>query len=191
MKIKKLVVGDLQENCYILIINNNAIIVDPGAQANKIISYIEDNKLNLLAILITHAHFDHIGALKELLDKYKVPVYSNNRNNEIKYDNIINIKEEEYSINDFKFKVIYTSGHRNDLVTYYFYNDNVMFTGDFIFKGSIGRMDLEYADKKEMKNSINKIKKYDANVIIYPGHGDDTTLGYEKENNFYFGGIHE
>lgn len=191
MDIKKVVVGLYEENCYFLTKGKDLIIIDPGDEFNKLDNIIKNNEYNLLAVLITHAHFDHIGALKELLDKYKVPVYYNNINNEIKYDNIINIKEEEYSINDFKFKVIYTSGHRNDLVTYYFYSDNVMFTGDFIFKGSIGRMDLEYADKNEMKNSINKIRNYDDNIIIYPGHGDDTTLGYEKENNFYFGGIYD
>ena len=165
MKIKKLVVGDLQENCYILIINNNAIIIDPGAQANKIISYIEDNKLNLLAILITHAHFDHIGALDELLKQYNVLVFYNNVNNEI--NNCKNIKEKKYKVKDFKFEVIYTPGHRNDLVTYYFYENNVMFTGDFLFFNSVGRTDLKYGDKNKMCDSILKIKKYNDNIVVY------------------------
>lgn len=186
MNIKKIVVGNLQENCYFLSVNKDLIIVDPGSEFSKINNIIKNNNYNLLAILITHAHFDHIGALKELIDIYKVPIYYNNINNEIEYKGLITVEEKDYKINEFVFKVIKTPGHRNDLVTYYFYNDNAMFTGDFIFKESIGRTDLEYANPKEMKESIKKIKEYNNIIKIFPGHGEDTTLGYEKENNFYF-----
>ena len=124
--------------------------------------------------------------LIQLLTEYKVPLYYNNINNEINANKLVNVKEQEYNIKDFNFKVIYTKGHRNDLVTYYFYEDNIMFTGDFLFKESIGRTDLEYADVNEMKNSINKIKQYDDDIKIYPGHGEDTTLKHEKENNYFF-----
>ena len=186
MDIKKLVVGLYEENCYFLIKEKDLIIVDPGDEFNKINNVIKNNNYNLLAILITHAHFDHIGALNQLVNEYKVPVYYNNVNNEITCDNLVNLKEQEYNINDFKFKVIYTKGHKNDLVTFYFEKENIMFTGDFLFKESIGRIDLEYADASEMKKSIEKIKTYDDNIKIYPGHGENTTLGYEKKNNFYF-----
>ena len=186
MTIKKLVVGPIEENCYFIQKNNDVIIVDPGDEFNKIDSVIKNNKFNLLAILITHAHFDHIGALEELVNKYDIDVYYNNVNSEIVYDKLITLEEKEYSIKDFKFKVIFTPGHRNDLVTFYFYEDNIMFTGDFIFKDFIGRVDLQYANAFDMKKSIEKIKEYKDDIIIYPGHGEDTTLGYEKENNFYF-----
>ena len=82
--------------------------------------------------------------------------------------------------------MIKTPGHRNDLSVFYFYKDNIMFVGDFIFSGSIGRVDLEYSNPNQMKESIEKIKQYSDNIIIYSGHGEDTTLGKEKENNFYF-----
>jgi len=186
MNVKKIVVGLYGENCYFLTINNDLIIVDPGDEYNKLNNIIKNNNYNLKAILITHAHFDHIGALKDLLNEYKVPVYYNNINNEIEYGKLINIEEKDYIIDNFKFKVIKTPGHRNDLVTYYFYNDNIMFVGDFIFCGSIGRTDLKYAEPIEMKKSIEKIKEFSDNIIIYPGHGEDTTLGFEKDNNFYF-----
>ena len=185
MKVEKLVVGLYQENCYFIIKNNKCLIVDPGDEIDKILSKIKQENLELIAILITHAHFDHVGALSDLLDIYKVPIYYNNVNNEIKYEKLINIKEEKYSIDSFSFKVIFTSGHRNDLVTYYFYNDGIMFTGDFLFKLSIGRTDLEYASYDEMLKSIEKIKKYNNNIVIYPGHGDKSTLGFEKENNVF------
>ena len=187
MNVKKIVVGIYQENCYFINNNNkDLIIVDPGDEFNKLNNIIKNNEYNLKAILITHAHIDHIGALKELLEEYKVDLYYSNINNEIEYKKLININEKEYDINDFKFKVIKTPGHRNDSVTYYFYEDNIMFTGDFIFKNSIGRTDLEYANPLEMKNSIEMIKGYSDDIKLYPGHGEDTTLGFEKENNFYF-----
>lgn len=186
MDVNRIVVGLYQENCYFLTKERDLIIVDPGDEFNKLNNIIKNNKYNLKAILITHAHFDHIGALKQLIDKYKVPVYYHNVNNEIQYNNLINIDEKDYTVDNFIFKVIYVPGHRNDSVIYYFYEDNSMFVGDFIFSGSIGRTDLEYADPIEMKKSIEKIKTYDNNIKIYPGHDIETTLGIEKENNFYF-----
>ena len=186
MKVDKLVVGLYQENCYFLTNNNDLIIIDPGDEFDKINNKIISDKLNLRAILITHAHFDHIGALKELINLYHVPVYYNNINNEISYEKLINVDEKDYEISKFYFKIIKTPGHRNDLVTYYFYKENIMFTGDFLFKESIGRLDLEYANEDEMITSIEKINKYPDNTVIYPGHGDKTILKEEKENNYYF-----
>ena len=145
---------------------------------------IKNENLDLVAILITHAHFDHVGALNDLTQKYNVPVYYNNVNNEIDYEKIINVKEEKYNIGSFSFEVIFTSGHRNDLVTYYFYDDNIMFTGDFLFKLSIGRTDLEYSNFNDMIFSLKKIYKYNDEIIVYPGHGRETTLYYEKKNNY-------
>lgn len=175
MKISKVVVGYLEENCYILEKNNKVIIIDPGDEAEKIIKEIGNKEV--VAILITHNHFDHIGALNTLKNKYKVKVLDGN-----------NLEEKEYKINDFIFEVIFTKGHSDDSVTYYFKDENVMFVGDFIFKDSIGRCDLETGNINKMKESIEKIKKY-PNVILYPGHGVDTTLDYEKENNIYFKNI--
>lgn len=189
MNIDKIIVGSYRENCYLIIKNDKCLIVDPGDESKKIVSKIENLKLNVLAILITHAHFDHVGALKDIIDTYNVPVYYYNINNEIIYDKLIDIKEESYEIDEFKFKVIYTPGHRNDSVTYYFYEEKIMFTGDFIFKGTIGRTDLEYANYNDMLKSIEKIKEYDDEIVIYPGHSDETILGIEKNINPYFSSI--
>ena len=86
----------------------------------------------------------------------------------------------------FKFEVIYTPGHKEDAITIYFKENKCMFCGDFIFRDSIGRCDLHGGDIKEMLESIKKIKKYDKDTVIYPGHGDKTTLEYEINNNMYF-----
>ena len=95
------------------------------------------------------------------------------------------LKEGKNSIDIFDFEVIYTPGHTNDSVSYYFYKENIMFTGDFIFKKSIGRWDLG-GNEIDMKESINKVKKYKNDIKIYPGHGESTLLLFEKENNIYF-----
>lgn len=172
MNVKTIVVGYLQENCYIVEKNNRCIIIDPGDEYLKIIEQI---KYDVTAILITHNHFDHVGALEKIKNKYNVSVY-----------NYSNVKNKKIKIADFNIEAIYTPGHTSDSVTYYFYDDQVMFTGDFVFKESIGRTDLDSGDMSEMKNSIEKIKKYDNEIIIYPGHGENTSIGYEKNNNVYF-----
>ena len=177
MDLKVIKVGYLEENCYIISLNKT-IIIDPGDEADKIIKYLKDNNLDLDAILITHHHDDHIGALNDVLEYKNVKVYDDS-----------NLKEGTHDISDFNIEVIYTKGHTSDSVTYYFKDYNIMFVGDFIFEGSIGRMDLPTGSIIEMKKSLDKIKKYDKNITIYPGHGDETKLGYEIENNYYFNNL--
>lgn len=170
MEIKRVIVGNLETNCYVLIKNNKALVIDPGDDYDKIIEVVGNNKIE--GVLITHNHFDHVGALSDILSKYKVEVYDKN-----------NLEEKEYNIDEFKFKVIYNPGHTSDSISYLF--DNNLFCGDFIFKDSIGRWDLPTGDFEELLNSIDKIKEYN-DLIIYPGHGDSTFLEEEKKNNKYF-----
>lgn len=173
MKIERLIVGSYEENCYILKTDNECLIIDPGADFSLIDQKIKDYKL--LGILITHHHFDHIGALNELKEKYNVVVYE-----------FPNLKEDLYVVGPFKFKVIYTPGHTSDSVTYYFEQEKIMFTGDFLFHGDVGRCDLPTGNFDIMKESIAKIKGYNNDIIIYPGHEEETILGNEKLNNPYF-----
>ena len=172
MKVDKVIVGYLEENCYILSIKNKCLVIDPGDNSDKIIEKIGSKEV--LGILITHNHFDHIGAVDALKDKYNIKVYDNT-----------NLKEGINSIDIFNFEVIYNPGHTSDSISFYFKEDNIMFTGDFIFKNTVGRCDLG-GNIPEMKQSINKIKQYQENIILYPGHGEETNLNYEKENNPYF-----
>jgi len=163
MKINKVVVGPLETNCYILEENNKCLIIDPGAEYEKIKKVIGNNVV--VGVIITHYHFDHIGVLNYfdkslILDKN-------------------NLEEKEYSIDNFKFEVIYTPGHKEDSITIYFNEYKAMFTGDFMFKDGIGRVDLPGGNYSDMLNSLNKIKKYDKYITIYPGHGDKTFLRNE------------
>ena len=169
MEIKKLKVGYLRTNCYILIDNEYAIIIDPGAEYEKISEEIKD--LNILAILITHYHFDHVGALTNFKNK---DIYD--------YKKV----KQKIKIKNFKFKIIKTKGHTEDSVSFYFEKENKMFVGDFIFKNTIGRTDLETSNMDKMKKNIQKIKKYPNETEIYPGHGTTTILSEEIINNPFF-----
>lgn len=172
MNIKRIITGYLNENCYVLTIDNECLIVDPGDNYEKIKNEIGKNKV--LGILLTHNHFDHVGAVSDIKSEYNCKVYS--------YENL---KEGENIISNFKFNVIYTTGHTSDSITFYFKEDKIMFTGDFLFKGTVGRWDLPTGNIKEMHTSINKIKTYPKDTIIYPGHGESTILSYELDNNEY------
>jgi len=173
MKIERIITDNLDENCYLLTIGNKCLLIDPGSSFELIKSKIGDKKL--LKVLITHKHFDHIGALRDIMDLYKVD-----------YMDYETLKEQEYSIEDFKFSVIFNPGHSYDSVSYYFKDVNSIFVGDFIFKDSIGRCDLDTGNFELMNVSIEKIKKYPEDMIIYPGHGDQTTLGREILYNRFF-----
>lgn len=173
MKIEKVSVGYLEENCYVVGINDECLVIDPGDEETKIIDVIGNKKV--LAILITHNHFDHIGALSEIKDKYNVEVYDFN-----------NLKEGTMNIGPFTFEVIYNPGHSKDSTSYYFKEDKVMFVGDFVFEGTVGRCDLDDGNISEMKSSINRLKEYEEDITLYPGHGNSTTLNKEKMYNPYF-----
>ncbi len=171
MEIKKIVVGELATNCYILKKGNQCLIVDPGSNYSKIIDCVGDAKI--CGILITHAHFDHVGALSQLKEKHNCKVYNYNM-----------LEEKKYKICNFEFEVIFTPGHTSDSVSYYF-NEKHLFTGDFLFKGTIGRYDLPTGDYNILMDSLDKIKQIKPSTIIYPGHGELTTLKDELKNNTY------
>ncbi len=172
MEVRKIVTGPLEENCYVLKANHTCLVIDPGDDANLIKEQIEGDKV--LAVLLTHSHFDHIGALRDIIGKKNIPILKGRI-----------LEEKEYNYGDFHFQVIKTPGHSNDSVTFYFKEDNIMFTGDFLFKESIGRCDLPTGSLNEMKESLEKIKNYSDEISLYPGHGENSNLGYEKETNPY------
>ena len=169
LNIKKIVVGDLETNCYILENKDECLVIDPGDEFIKIKNSIDKK---VLGILLTHRHFDHVGSLKDIVDYYGVPVFDKN-----------NLIEGKFSIGSFDFVVNYNFGHTLDSISFIF--ENIMFSGDFIFKGCIGRTDLG-GDFGMMQDSIRKILKSENNYKIYPGHGDVTMLDEEREMLKYY-----
>lgn len=156
MTIKKLVLGDLYTNCYILEKEGYQLLIDPAAEYE----IIKEHLTNLVGILITHYHFDHIGALNELKDDYNVSIYD--------YKTLGNQVQD-----NFKFEVISTKGHHDTCVCFKF--DDIIFDGDFIFENGIGRTDLETGNDLLMEQSLLNFKKYN-NTHMYPGHGNDFIL---------------
>ncbi len=175
MEIEILKVGELQTNCYIVIKDGKCLIIDPGSDEDFIIKRIKELAIEPIAILITHSHFDHIGAVNRLKEIYGIKVYN--------HDNLF---EERTTLMPFVFNVIYTPGHSKDSISFYFESYEIIFTGDFLFYEDIGRTDLPTSSYYDMLNSIEKIKSYDEEIKIYPGHGPSTTLAHEIKNNTYF-----
>ena len=159
MKIEKLIVGPLQTNCYFLINDNDLIIVDPGEDFEDINAKIDGRTLK--AVLLTHDHFDHVGALDAILNKYGA---------------LLNPEK----VKGFNYEVIKTPGHSKDSICFYFEEEKIILTGDCIFKNTFGRTDLEGGSNKEMIESIKLLEEYPDDICIYPGHGPESILGEEK-----------
>ena len=201
-KIIKLVVGQLQENCFILFDENkDAFVVDPGGSSENIIETIEKNSLNIKYILLTHGHFDHVGAVAALVKKYKAPVYLSKEDRaflespkevrasafgmQIEAAEVdVFVKEgDEIPFSEGKIKVIETPGHTLGSVCYLF--ENYLFAGDTLFNGSIGRTDFPESDHFLMVESLKKLKKLDDEIYVLSGHGPESQISYEKMANPY------
>ena len=173
LKILCIVNGELEENCYIVHNGKDALIIDPGSDGERIEGEINKHKLNVSGILVTHHHFDHIGALDYVKSIYKDAIFV-----DYKHKNVIK---------GFDYSIIENFGHTMDSVSFYFKNEKVMFTGDFVFKETIGNYD--YFNEDKMIESLRKFTLLDRNITIYPGHGDKSTVGYEIDNNPYLRGF--
>lgn len=193
MEVIKLTLGELASNTYLVKNNQKLLIIDPGFRADKIIEQISDDE-TVLAIILTHGHYDHIGAVNDVLAKYDVPVYASLNEktlladpNKSFYDGQIEKDityfSKDFQVDDFKIIVHHTPGHTAGSVM--FEIENHLFSGDTIFKGSIGRMDLPTGSTSDMQTSLAYIKNLTKDYHIYPGHGDNTTLSFEKTYNPY------
>lgn len=201
-KIIKLVVGQLQENCFILFDENkDAFVVDPGGSSENIIEAIEKNSLSIKYILLTHGHFDHVGAVAALVKKYKAPVYLSKEDRaflespkevrasafgmQIEAAEVdVFVKEgDEIPFSEGNIKVIETPGHTLGSVCYLF--ENYLFAGDTLFNGSIGRTDFPESDHSLMVESLKKLKKLDDEIYVLSGHGPESQISYEKMANPY------
>lgn len=203
--IEKLLNGSLYEYTYFVHEANEKVgfCVDPGYDVKKIMDWITKNNFLVKDVLLTHGHFDHVLTCPELEKKFNPTIYLSKEDEEILYDPyksfsiLINkttfdkfkitkyVKDNEIiEVLGHKVKCILTPGHTKGGICYYFEDQGIMFTGDTLFKESYGRTDLYGGSDENMYNSVvNKLFKYKDDTIVYPGHGDPTTIGYEKENN--------
>jgi glyoxylase-like metal-dependent hydrolase (beta-lactamase superfamily II) len=208
-EIKTFYVNPLRECLYVLSAENGeCVIVDPGCQTARerarVDEYIAQESLRPVAILLTHGHFDHVLSLGCFAAEYDIPVVMNAADAELlsklqQYTNTFAmefnptdkaeyryvIDGDEISYAGFTFKVIGTPGHTRGGVCYLEEKEKILFSGDTLFEGSIGRTDLEDSDEDDMFASLEKLKRLDPEISVYPGHGYPTTIGTELKFNPY------
>ena len=203
MKIEKIVEPYFGENMYILIDEETkkCAVVDPGGANDKILSYLKKNSLDLEYILVTHGHGDHIGAVNDIKSKTNATIIAHADEKELLNDNRKNLSysmhcgpqeldadiyvhdKDKLELGNLKLSFIHTPGHTKGCMCIRVNDD--MFTGDTLFAGSIGRTDLYGGDYKQIEKSLKKLKKFEDNVKVHPGHGPSSTLGIEKMSNPY------
>ncbi|MFC5540246.1 MBL fold metallo-hydrolase [Ureibacillus suwonensis] len=211
LDVKILTVGPVQANCYI--VSNEAkdcIIFDPGEEGDRIISAIQAQQLRPKAVFLTHAHFDHIGAVDEVREAFNIPVYIHkeeedwlmdpNKNGSGKYAalptyrlqpaDVIIDKEQSFEVAGMRFSAVFTPGHSPGSISYIFKEDGFAIVGDTLFQGSIGRTDLLGGSMEVLLSSIHeKLLVLPDDFIIYPGHGPYTTPAHEMDSNPFLHGF--
>ncbi len=199
--VERLVVGQLQSNCYLLWdkLSKQAVIIDPGDDADSIILRLQALDLHPRIILATHGHFDHAMAAAELKMAFDIPFLIHQADLPIlkrmeKTVVFFTGAKESFApqVDDYltgneiikfgkeKIRVICTPGHTPGGVS--FLGRGVVFTGDTLFKQAIGRTEASYSSSADLKKSLQRLFKLPAKTIVYPGHGESTTIGKEKRN---------
>ncbi len=172
MFIKRIIVGPLETNCYLAAdeATKETIIIDPGDEPEKIFAVINRQKLKPKFILLTHSHFDHIGALEEIKKFSSCDVENLKKGDEIKIGSSV-------------LSAIKTPGHTLDSVCFVLEKEKIIFSGDTLFKAGIGRTDLEGGDYAQMQKSFKRLMEFPNHFKVFPGHGPETTIGEEKISN--------
>ena len=205
MKVNQYVVGPVQTNCY-LIMNEKtgeALVVDPGASPQSIYDKATEEGVTIRAILLTHGHFDHAGGAEELSRLTQAPIYIHEAERDTLTDTELNASwmvgreetyradaflrdEEELDLAGFHIRVLFTPGHTPGGCCYYFPYEDVVFSGDSLFCGSIGRTDFKGGSMSDLVRAISaKLMTLPDRTTVYPGHNDVTTIESERMYNPY------
>lgn len=202
MKVIPIGVGTFQVNCYVVASGTRqALVVDPGDDAGIIAVTLRQNELTVAAYLITHGHMDHVSGLAEMTRTFPAPVAMHpddetwafsSANKALPYydcperpgsiDRLL-VHGQTFEDAGLRYEVIATPGHSPGGICYYFPDEKILFSGDTLFMGTIGRTDLQGSDEKLMEQSLKRLAKLPDETIVYPGHGPHTTIGQEKRSN--------
>lgn len=206
-RVYRQVVGLASENTYVIekTENKKALLIDPGAEPERLIEWIDANGWQTQAICLTHAHFDHIEACDPLREYYAIPLYLFEEEADLMWDAYRNcslsllgyeIQQKpadflwtksdlgQVQVGDFQFEIRFTPGHSKGHLVFYFEEEQFLISGDTVFKGSIGRTDLPEGSQVQLLSSIRKeIMTLPKSVILYPGHGPETSLQHELRFN--------
>ena len=206
MNIKTLVVGIVRANCYLVWNDLACVLIDPGDDAERIETALQQLGKPLKAILLTHGHFDHVGAVKALKERYpQVPVMIGALDEELllepervykgmlsripdslhlKADRLLS-DGDEINVKGMHFTVIATPGHTKGSVCYLY--ENAIFSGDTLFRGTCGRCDFYGGDSRAMHDSLVKLALLEGDRPVYPGHEGETSLDQERKYNRFMG----
>ena len=191
MKITTIPLGLYQPNCYIIAQGNRCLVIDPGEEADKVLGFLEKQGLTLEAILLTHGHFDHVGAVKTLAAETDCRVYLCQEElalpgamtaGPLFYTDFYK-EGDRLTLAGLSFEVLHTPGHTPGSVCLRF--DEHLFSGDTLFAGSCGRTDFPGSSPRDMVCSLSRLSKLEDHLKVYPGHGGSTTIGEEKRYNPY------
>ncbi len=197
------VVGEIGKPC---------VVIDMGTNTNRVIRYIKENHSGVAGVLLTHGHYDHIAGLKKFLEVYPCTIFISEEDFPFLTDPKLNcshfihgiedvtLKEDfgHYIVDDedeinfmnkYYFKVIKTPFHTEGSVCYLLKSENALFTGDTLFKNSIGRSDLPTSDSSKINDSLGKLVNLDPSLNVYPGHEELTNLEHELKTNRYLKGV--
>lgn len=201
MKIESLTVGPLAENCYLVIdeSTNRAVLIDPGDEPDRILGALRRSGATLDAIWLTHAHFDHVGAIAGVVREHPVPVHMHPLDApvlEVAVDSALRYgvridapppadrqlaEGDRLSVGSVELEVIHLPGHAPGHVA--FHGNSVIFGGDCLFAGSVGRTDIPYGDRETLDASLVRMVALGDDLTVYPGHGPRTTIGRERRSN--------
>ena len=203
LNITRLAVGDLQANCFLVSDSDkNAVIIDPGAEAAYILEQIAAQELNPLAILLTHAHFDHFGAAAEVIEAFRIPLYVHTLDRAMvtsaEYSLAVHLGygaeyrcPDESMIRTFEegdelkfseeltFTVLHTPGHSPGSSC--FRHGDILFSGDTLFRDGVGRVDFQGGNIRDMRASLARLGALEGDCTVYCGHYGNTTLSHERE----------
>jgi glyoxylase-like metal-dependent hydrolase (beta-lactamase superfamily II) len=203
MIIKKLVVGPLENNCFVIADEKSkeCFVVDPGDEPDRIIDFINENNMKVKYIICTHAHFDHVGAVSEIkketeaklvIHGYDLNIYHSSRDHAALWGfeidplpepDLFASEGEVLRIGGLRFEIIHTPGHSPGGIC--IYGEGILITGDTLFAGSVGRTDLPGGDVESLKQSFIRLMALSDTVKVLPGHGPESTIGKERADNFF------
>lgn len=208
MRIETMVLGEVRTNCYLVIQEKTkeAVVIDPADRADVIVRKLVDEALTLKAILLTHGHGDHILAVQNLKKDFGVEVYAAEAEKELLGDPKQNLSEDlfgtpvtveadvllrdgqEFEAAGMKFRMLHTPGHTPGGCCYYLPEGQVLFSGDTLFHGSIGRTDFPGGSLSKLVRSVKeKLLVLPEDTVVYPGHEAVTTIGFERKYNGFLG----
>jgi hydroxyacylglutathione hydrolase len=209
MILEMLTVGPFQENCYIIGDKGVGALIDPGDEAARIALAVERTNLEISSIIVTHAHIDHVGAVAALVDEYSCPVLMHADAEPmlkqlptqammmgLKFGKVPKVDrhvedEEVLEVGDLRLRSLYSPGHAPGHLAFYVEDESLVFSGDALFAGSVGRVDLPGGSMEVLIRSIEeRLLTLPDETRVYPGHGPQTTISNERTSNpFLQGGL--